>query len=222
MTSPARRQVVVVGAGGHAKVVIELLQASAEGFDVMGLVDADPAPRLVLGLPVIGDDSHLPRLRSQGIEAAFVAIGDNRRRSNLADKVREHGFGLVNAIGAGAVISPSARLGRGIAVMNGAVINAEAQVDDLTIINTGVLVDHDVRLHAGAHLGPGCALAGGVEVGARAFLGVGVTAVPGVRIGADTVVGAGACVVNNLPSGVLALGVPARVIRPLDSSEMDR
>ena len=201
--------VVIIGGGGHAKVVIESLRAAGETVAV--IVDADPTPREVLGVPVVGDDLALQGLRAQGFSKLFVAVGDNRLRQTLGRKARELGFGLVNAIHPSAMISASARLGEGVAVMAGAVVNAESQVGDLAIINTGAVVDHDCRLGVACHVAPASALAGGVNVGDRAFLGVGVRVIPGVTIGADTVVGAGGVVVRNLPDAVLAIGAPAKI-----------
>lgn len=201
--------VVIIGGGGHAKVVIEILRAAGE--TVAAIVDADPTPRTILGVPVVGDDLALPALRERGLTRLFVAVGDNRLRETLGRKARGMGFILANAVHPSAIVSPSARLGEGVAVMAGAVINAESQIADLAIINTGAVVDHDCRLGAAAHVAPGAALAGGVSVGDRAFLGVGVRVIPGVTIGADTVVGAGGVVVRNLPAAVLAVGVPAKI-----------
>lgn len=201
--------VVIIGGGGHAKVIIESLRAAGE--TVAAIVDADPTPREVLGVPVVGDDLILPKLKEQGLSRLFVAIGDNRLREKLGGKARELGFALVNAIHPSAVISPSAKLGEGVAVMAGAVINAGARIEDLAIVNTGAVVDHDCRLGAACHLGPASALAGGVSIGPRTFLGVGARAIPGVTIGADTIVGAGGVVVRDLPDAVLAMGVPAKI-----------
>ncbi len=201
--------VVIIGGGGHAKVVIESLRAAGE--TVAAIVDADPTPRAVLGVPVVGDDLALADLRGQGLSKLFVAIGDNRLREKLGRKAREQGFVLVNAIHPSAVISPSVRIGEGVAVMAGVAINADSRVGDLAIVNTGAIVDHDCVLGAACHLGPASALAGGVTLGERAFLGVGARAIPGVTIGADTIVGAGGVVVRNLPDAVLAIGVPAKI-----------
>ncbi len=201
--------VVILGGGGHAKVVIESLRASGE--TVVAIVDADPTPRAVLGVPVVGDDLALADLRGQGLAKLFVAIGDNRLREKLGRKAREQGFALVNAIHPSAVISPTARIGEGVAVMAGVAINADSVIGDLAIINTGAVVDHDCRLGAACHLGPASALAGGVIVGERSFLGVGARVIPGVSIGADAIVGAGGVVVRDLPDGVLAVGVPAKI-----------
>ena len=201
--------VVIIGGGGHAKVVIESLRAAGE--TVAAIVDADPTPRSVLDVPVVGDDLALAALREQGLERLFVAIGDNALRQKLGRRAQDQGFQLVNAVHPSAVISPSATLGRGVAVMAGAVINAESQIGDLAIVNTGAVVDHDCRLGAACHLGPAAALAGGVSLGERAFLGVGARAIPGVTIGADSLVGAGGVVARDLPDGVLAIGVPAKI-----------
>jgi len=214
MTTP----VVLLGAGGHAKVVIELIRAEG-AYEVAALLDADTTPRQVLGLPVIGDDDRLEELRRQGLTHAFVALGGNALRLKVARKAQALGFTLVNAISPAAAVSPTARLGVGVAVMAGAVINAEARVDDLAIVNTGARIDHDCILGESCHVAPGAALAGCVEVGRLAFLGVGTAAIPGVRIGEAATVGAGACVVKDIPPGVLALGTPARIVRTLDVRE---
>lgn len=201
--------VVIIGGGGHAKVVIESLRAS--GKTVAAIVDADPTPRAVLDVQVVGDDLALPGLREQGLSELFVAIGDNRLREKLGRRAQGLGFTLVNAIHPSAIVSPSVKVGEGVAIMAGVAINADSAVGDLSIINTGAVVDHDCVLGVGCHLGPASALAGGVTVGERAFLGVGTRAIPGVSIGADTTVGAGGVVVRDLPDAVLAIGVPARI-----------
>lgn len=203
--------VLVVGAGGHAKVVIESLRAA--GFGVAGVLDADSTRRSVVGAQVIGEDADLPRLRGEGLTHAIVALGDNAMRERLRAEVLAAGFTLVNAVHPAAVLSSSAVLGEGVAIMAGAVVNAETRIGDLAIINTGACVDHDGDLGAACHVGPRAALAGGVRVGARAWLGVGVSVIPGVRIGADAVIGAGAAVIADVAPGATAVGVPAREIR---------
>jgi UDP-perosamine 4-acetyltransferase len=202
--------VIIVGAGGHAKVCIELLQAMGE--TVLCCVGADGSGGACLGIPVLDGDHHLARLRAEGQTRAFVALGPNRLRARLATHVRELGFELVNAISPRACVSPSARLGVGIAIMPGAVINADASIGDLAIINTGATVDHDCSIGAAAHLAPQCALAGNVSIGAGVFLGVGCIAIPDIAVGDYTTVGAGAVIIGPLASGVTAVGVPARVL----------
>ena len=158
MANPIRdvsvQPVVVVGAGGHAKVIIELIQAQG-CYRVVGLIDADPTPRSVLGVPVIGVDRDLTRLRGSGVNKAFVALGDNRRRLAIGRDLEHIGFEIINAISRAAVISPSAQLGQGVAIMAGAVVNAATTIGDFAIVNTGALIDHDATIAEGAHIGPG-------------------------------------------------------------------
>jgi UDP-perosamine 4-acetyltransferase len=205
----ADRRIVILGAGGHAKVIIEIIRAAGTGT-IVGLADADPTPREVLGARVLGDDTVLRRLHAEGVGHAFIAIGDNRIRARAADAVRAIGFELVNAISPAATLSPSARIGRGVAVMAGAVVNADAVLEDLVIVNTRASIDHDVRLGRACHIGPGAALAGGVSVGAEAFIGVGASVIPQRVIGAGSIVGAGASVIDDVAPGVTVVGVPAR------------
>jgi UDP-perosamine 4-acetyltransferase len=200
--------IIIVGAGGHAKVCIELLQAMGEhvGYCVGG----HNSPDQCVGIPVLSGDENLGRLREAGYSKIFVAIGSNPLRQRLAATAIEIGFQLVNAISPQAVISPTARLGLGIAVMAGAVINADATIADLAVINTGATVDHDCRIGKAAHIAPQCGLAGGVVVGALSFLGIGCKVIPEVKIGDRVTVGAGGVVISNIDDGATAVGVPAR------------
>ncbi|HEV7159122.1 MAG TPA: acetyltransferase [Caulobacteraceae bacterium] len=203
--------VVILGAGGHARVVIELIIAS--GGTVAALTDRDPTPREVLGVPVVGDDAALEGLYAHGLRHAFIAIGDNAARLAARAIVDTLGFSLVNAVSPRAIVSPSATLARGVAVMAGAVINAGAGIADLAIINTGAVVDHECQLGAACHIGPGAVLAGAVSIGERAQIGAGATVTPGRSIGVGAIVGAGACVVGDVAEGATVVGVPARALR---------
>jgi UDP-perosamine 4-acetyltransferase len=205
-----RAPVVVIGAGGHAKVCVDVLRAR---FEPLACLDPGSEAEQVLGVPVLRDEeTALDRLRAQGVGAAFIALGDNATRERIGAAIRAMGFALVNAISPAAVISPSARLGAGLLVMPGAVVNAEAEIADLAIVNTNATVEHDCRLGTATHLGPGAILAGGVSVGARAFLGAGSAVKPGLTIGADAVVGLGAAVVRDIAPGAVVAGTPARLI----------
>lgn len=205
------RKVVVIGSGGHAKVVIDILKSDPT-VRLAGCTTKAPGTE-VSGIPVLGDDSVLPRLYEEGIRHAFVAIGDNRLREKLCRETAEAGFGLVNAISPRAYIAESATLGSGIAVMAGAVIHAEAHIGDYAVINTNASVDHECRIGTACHIAPGSALSGNVTVGTGTLLGTGTKVIDGIRIGAWSVVGAGAAVVRDIPDDCTAVGVPARVIK---------
>lgn len=208
---------MVVGAGGHAKVCVELLRSMGE--PVAFCVGGSTAEGTCVGVPVLAGDEHLEALRQKGYGRVFVAIGDNRLRARLGEVAVNLGYQLVNAISPDAVVSASARIGGGIAVMAGAVINAEAEIGDFTIINTGATVDHDCRIGVAAHIAPQSALAGNVVVGSFSFLGIGTVVIPERVIGSDVMTGAGSVVVRDIPDRVTALGVPARVVSRVDATE---
>lgn len=200
--------VVIVGAGGHAKVCIELLRAM--DVSVACCIGGEDSGDRCLDLPVYKGDAHLERLRAEGHDAAFIAIGSNALRQRLGRFARQLGYRLVNAISPAATISPTASLGAGVAIMAGAVVNASSTIADLTIINTLASVDHDCQIEEAAHIAPHCGLAGNVSVGERTFLGVGCKVIPEIVIGPDVLAGAGSVIVSNVPAGSRIAGVPAK------------
>lgn len=205
-----KKGIVVMGASGHAKVCIELLRSFGGTVEccIGSEVDADTC----MGLPVLKGESHLERLRGEGYTEIFIAVVGNSAREKLASLALSQSWRLVSAISPHAVISPSARIGEGVAIMPGAIINTESQIGDLAIINTGAVIDHDCIVGTAVHIAPQGALAGNVRVGARSFLGTGCKVIPGIVIGADAMIGAGAAVVANLDDEATAVGVPARAV----------
>jgi UDP-perosamine 4-acetyltransferase len=183
------------------------------GEEVAYCVGGECSPNLCLSVPVLKGDENLIRLREAGYSRLFLAIGSNRLRERLATFAMELGYQLVNAISPQAIISPTVKLGSGIAVMAGAVINAEATIADLAIINTGATVDHDCRIGKAVHIAPQCGLAGNVTVGDLSFLGIGSKVIPDIEIGKQVTIGAGGVVVSPVGSWATAVGVPARVIK---------
>jgi UDP-perosamine 4-acetyltransferase len=206
-----RGPIVVVGAGSHARVVIELLRAA--GWEPAGVVDPSPSQSAIFGVPVLGGDDVLPQLRAEGFMAICVALGDNTLRQKIGRELRDLGFEQPAAIHPTAFVSPSARIGPGAVVMARAVIGTDAYVADWAIINTNAVVEHDNRIGEAAHIAPGCALAGNVHVGALALVGVGGAVLPGITIGERAIVGAGSAVVRDVAPGMVVAGAPARAIR---------
>lgn len=207
----AGKGIVILGAGGHAKVVVEIFRAAGETVHCCVEEEAGAAGDL-MGVPIlIGEKEHLPRLMAEGYTRAHVAIGSNKLRAKIAGRLVEMGFSLASAVHPRATVSASATLGDGVAVMAGAVINACARVGGGTIINTGATVDHDCQVGDFAHIGPQCGLCGNVQVGEGAFLGVGTKVIPGKLIGDWSVAGAGSVIVRDVPEKSQVMGVPARI-----------
>ena len=205
---------VIVGAGGHGKVVLDILLAAAQ-YKPVGFLDADPAltDSYVAGLPVLGSINAIAILRRQRVRHAVVAIGDNRTRVEYAALLAGQGITLVNAVHPRAFVSPTATLGRNVIVAAQAAVGTEARVGNSAVVNTGAVVEHECDVGEGAHVCPGAALAGRVRVGRGAFVGAGARVIQCRAVGEYATVGAGAVVIRDVLDATTVVGVPARPVR---------
>lgn len=208
--------VILIGSGGHARVLVEAIGSTRE-HHIVGAIDvAERVGSDVDGVEVIGTDDDLPALRDRGVSAAVLAIGsvgDPRLRRRFGERLRELGFALPPIVHLMSHVAENAQVGDGAFVAAGAVVGAAASVGEFAIINTGAVVDHECEIGAYVHVAPGCSLSGSVKVGDGAHLGTGASVIHCISIGSDTVVGAGAVVVADLPDGVVAYGNPCRIVR---------
>ena len=207
---------LILGCGGHAKVVAETALAGGRFISIAFVDDRCSSPGdlpIVLGWPVLGPLAHAlePSLREQ-FAAAVVAIGHSATRLHWLEQLRAAGYELPVLIHPSAWVSPSAQIGPGSVLFAQVVVQAQVWIGAGAILNTSCSVDHDVQLADGVHVCPGARLAGEVHVGERSWVGIGASLIQQIRIGCDVTVGAGAAVLRDLPDGVTAVGVPARVL----------
>lgn len=199
-------RVAIYGAGGHGKVVWDVL--TCQGHAVVGFIDDAPTAATIHGLPVA---KRLDEL--DDVEGVIVAIGNNRIRREKFEMLRGMGLQVVNAIHPTAVLSSHVTLGCGVVVMPRVVVNVDTVIGDNVILNTGASVDHDCTIGNHVHIAPGTTLGGGVGVGEGAFLGIGTCVIPCQVVGAWAVVGAGGVVVREVSAASTVIGVPAKVLR---------
>src|SRR5947209_19608645 len=169
-------RVVIVGAGGHARSVIEALRSLPGELEPVACTDPDPAraDTAVDGVPVLGDDSRLEQLLADGVRAACLGvggIGDNRPRARVYARLTELGFELPPVVHARATVAASALLGPGCQVMAGAIVAAGAVLGEDVIVNSAAVVEHDCNVEDHVHLATACALGGAVQVASRAHVG---------------------------------------------------
>lgn len=206
-------KLLLIGAGGHCKVVLDTLIYNKE-YEVSGIIDLkDSVGSRVFGVPVIGVDLDLPRLRRSGIKRCFIAvgsIGSPQPRIRLYNIAKKSGYIFPNLISPHAKVSCRAILGEGNYIAPGAIINAGAEIGNQCIINTGVIIEHDCKIGDFVHISPGSVLSGGVVVGCGSHVGTGSIIIHNVRIGAGTIIGAGSVVTKNISKDKIAYGNPCK------------
>ncbi len=200
-------RLVIVGAGDHGRVVLDILRAGGEPPD--GFVEPVPAAsREVDGLPVIGSLVD-PGWASPGTRFV-VALGDNRARRDAFERCLELGLSPAAAIHPTAHLLAGVEVAPGAMICAGAIIGLAARVAANAIVNTGATVDHDNRIGPHATVAPGAHLAGRVTLDEGAFVGIGASVREGCAVGAWAFVAGGAMVVDDVPADARVAGVPAR------------
>jgi len=205
-------RVVVIGSGGHSKVVCDAIVAGGR-YQLAGLLDDfrdQGSP--TWGPPLIGGIAALPGL---GITRGVIAVGDNWRRFEIYEQVQKliPSFEFVTIVHPFTAVSKESFLGAGTVVLAGAVINPGTKIGAHTIVNTRAAIDHDNSIGDFASIAPGATLGGSVTVGDFSAVGLGASVRHGTAIGQHTVIGMGAAVVAEVGSHAVAYGVPAQVMR---------
>ena len=205
-------RLIVIGAGGHARSVLEVLLEPGQEYEVAGVLDEQHEEIGDLyGIPLLGDIALAKELFQSGITSAFIASGSNSERKALSEMLSQ--FHFPEIISNRALVDKTATVGEGSIVMPGACLRIGASAGRHCIINTNVCIDHESILGDYVHVAPGCALSGKVFLDEGVFLGTGSCVIDRVKIGKWSTVGAGGTVIKDLPANVLAVGTPASVIR---------
>ncbi len=188
------------GASGHAKVIMDILDASNIKIDA--LVDDNADINELHGYKVLHGITNASPI--------IVSIGSNAIRKSIVEKLSGE-FGT--AIHPQSIVSPTVKIGEGTVVMHGSIVQSDASIGKHCIINTGASIDHECIIEDFVHISPGSILCGNVNVGEGAWIGAGSAIIPGVKIGKWSIIGAGSVVVKDIPDGVVAYGNPCRIIR---------
>ncbi len=209
-------KLILVGAGGHCKAVIDAILKNQQ-YNIIGITDnEEKIGESVLGIPVIGTDSELERYHKEGIMTCVITVGSTGNpatRIRLFYMTKELGYHFPNIIHPGAHVSPHVIMGEGNFIASGAQIGPEVKIGDGCIINTASIVEHDCAIGNFVHIAPGVTLSGGVEVGRGSHIGTGSSSLQGIKIGENTIIGLGSVVVSGIGDNVIAYGNPCREIR---------
>ena len=212
MKSIPKRPVIIVGAGGHSKVLTEALLLS--GYKILGYTDVKhkSVGKTYLGFPVLGDDKTIKTYHTNKI---FLVNGigstsDLSLRRKVYESFYAEGYRFISVVHPSAVLSVDVVIEDGVQIMAGAVVQSGSNIGANTIVNTGAIIDHDSKIGSHVHIAPGVVLSGSVQVKDESHIGVGATIIQGLVIGEKVIVGAGAVVLKNVPNRTKVFGVPAK------------
>jgi acetyltransferase EpsM len=207
------KRVLVWGAGGHGKVVVDALMASGE-WKVAGVLDEDEKKwgTEVLGVTVFRVESSVAAAAKRlDCGSVAIAIGDNYARFEKFQQVRGAGLTAVNVVHPSAHVSRFVKMGEGVTILAGATINPGTTIEDNVCVNTSASVDHDNYLERSCHIFPNATLTGGVRIQEFAYVGTGAVIAPNLTVEKYSYVGAGAVVLANVELGTIVFGVPGKV-----------
>ncbi|MDB9456388.1 acetyltransferase [Dolichospermum circinale] len=209
------QNLVILGASGHALVVADIIRLINQ-YKIIGFLDEVNLHlhgKNFCGVTILGGREKFDQLHDDGVEYSLIAIGNCQARLELSNLVEQNGFRLATAVHPQAIVAGDIVIGSGTVICAGAVINPGAKIGKNVIINTTASVDHECIIEDGVHIGPGAHIGGRTTIKQGAWIGIGATVSDRITIGANSIIGAGAVVVRDIPPGVVAYGVPARVMR---------
>ncbi len=207
-----KNKILVIGGGGHAKVLIDCILSTRE-FEIVGIIDPKLSKNEVFGdFPVLGGDEVLENWKEDNVYCAIGVgmIEATSNRKDLYQKTQEYGFICPTLQHDSALKARTVSLGKGVQIMAGAILQPDSKILENTIVNTGAILEHDCSIGSHSHIAPGALLGGNVTVGECSHIGLGARILPGIQIGNQATVGAGAVVTENVSDGITVVGIPAK------------
>jgi acetyltransferase EpsM len=199
---------ILIGAGGHAKVIIDILLNRNE--EIIGFID-DNIKSSFEGFDILGKVSDIPEIMQKRKNAKFlISIGNNSVREKIVNMFSDLSIPYGKAIAPSALVGRNVIIEEGTVVMPGAVINCDTAIGKHSIINTSATIDHECLIGDYVHISPGVNLAGNVRVGNLTHIGIGACSIQNIMIGNEVTVGAGATVINHIEDCLKVVGTPAK------------
>jgi sugar O-acyltransferase (sialic acid O-acetyltransferase NeuD family) len=204
--------IIIIGGGGHAKVLIDTLLLLNK--KVLGYTDIDAEKGAVLGLSRLGDDEKISEFDPKKIRLVngMGSINSTSSRKRLYEHFLKKGFQFENVIHPASIVSSNTMLEEGIQIMAGAVVQPGSRLGADTIVNTCAVIDHDCNIGAHVHIAPGAVLSGNVRIEEGVHVGTGAKIIQGLVIGSGSLIGAGSVVIEDVPPDVTVVGVPGKII----------
>lgn len=203
------KNLIIIGCGGHAKSVADVLEAQGE-YKIRGFIDKEA--KTYRDYRTIGTDDDLETLFEEGVRYAAIGIGfmgKSNLREQIYRRLKEYGYQFPAIVDPTAILAGDAVLGEGTFVGKRAVVNADTRIGRMTIINTGAIIEHNCAVDDFSHVAVGSCICGGAVLGKRVFIGANATVIQQIKIGDDAIIGAGAVVCRNVENGRTVRGVPA-------------
>ncbi len=219
--SEIMEKIVIIGASGHARVIIETVELNKK-YQIYGLIDSfKPKGQKILGYEILGTEDLIQDLMKKGIRKGVIAIGDNWTRYMMYTKIKEEtpDFEFVTIIHSSAIISPSAKIGRGTVVLASVKVNTYAEIGDGCILNTNSSFGHDGRLSDFSSIAPGVTVGGNVAIGFCTAISLGANVIQGIVIGKHSIIGAGSLILHDIDDFKLVFGVPGKEIKTIEKGE---
>lgn len=207
-----REKVIIVGDGGHAKIIIDILQ-EMDYYNILGVTSKEKDKKQFFGLPVLGNDDVLEDYFKKGMKNIAIGIGgfkDNKLREVIFNKYLSKGFNIINAIHPKSIIAKSTIMGKGVVIFPGVILNPEVKLGNNVIIATGSTIDHETIIEDHCLISAGVTIGADTKIGEETLCALGSKIISAVSIGNKCLIAAGAVVVSDIEANSKVFGVPAK------------